>query len=1162
MSVERSNNWLGNSRADIPQLRSTDSSVCADFDVGFGSIISGKAPLIVSGFVTLTSNVINTPVTNLQISTAGSVVMHYLASENGTILNVPNDRAIETLNASNTRLQGAFTASATNYVGLDYLRSADPTTADVLQFLDSDTLQETPKRVPLARTLDYTLNISVQDFSVTPGICPLAIVVTDSENRIISITDARNMFCGLGSGGSVPNALFSYAWPGGRTSSVDNSVFTDGDKAIPSLHDWQVAVMSRIFELGGGERWFSPTADRNVIMTRTGSPLANGEFFSWVSGSSTLSWSGISFLFDNSTGSRNDVTSSSVVLPDGYCLYVDLDRTQNHISGTNALNAQIAPLATLGTPAVPGARWIMAWRLGSGNFCVYTRDTSFPVGSSYQPATQSALGITILNYGSYAAPAPIVAVTNSAGNVVGPGISRANAGGATAPGAGTLAIGPDTTDDLTLTIGNTASKTFAYGLQTLSSFNFSIGNGTDSLGDFNTNDSAYGGDIGACLNAVLAAIPSVGTAGKNANVLIKSGVYTATTGVSVPTGIGSLTITGEEGGVTIKSGGSVVLFTFGASGNSNILNFNRIHIIENSGSNTGKFMLTAGFSCTVNATDSILCSMTGPANSSIGSITGRFTNCTFLSNGINGCFVNARFEKCSFGVLTIGSPPIGNALAGAVLQDCVNVVFEQCVFSINKPWIQADNCNTVMLQNSYGQADLGAMIIGTTTACSNMTLRGCHLIQQGTTSTTTTSAMNSAVKSLNSGNSGIIVDGCILDNYDVGVYLQGCVNSKVVNNVINGTANSVTSRGVYGVVLGDGGTITGVSVCNNTITGLKDTRISGIVQTAGVYTGYSSALQIINIDNNQINSLSSNNAAAVQFFTSTANGVSICGNTISLDSFSESMAYGVYFEQSSGSSRTDVRINNNYIGCQIAGVSTSVTTTYATINNNTIYLLNGAGTATSVYGLYLLGVNITASGNSILGQATSSFITMYGIEVPAGNYMSLSGNNIDLVTPVGSGIRMGDTGGECDFASIANNTIKFSDQTQTAVLEGIILANAKSGNISNNLIYMDAPAVASIGISLQSVDYTSISGNAINSQVGAFTELTDYCVFNTVDNLSVIGNTVTTTKNGTACTIFSWTNPSDATSCLAISNVAYGNVSSMSIFGGSSPNVTSNVKLA
>ena len=415
MSVIRQTNILGQARFDVPHLRGLESSIAYDFDLLGGRIIGGEGAFVVKGFEVLIATAIGAPATALQISVANSILLHYQASESGSIFSVPADRAVEVLNASNARLSGSFTASTVNYIGIDLIRSADDTTSDQVQFLNPDTNLETPKNVPLARTLDYRIVVSSQDFGGNPNIAPIANVTTDAANAVTVIVDARNMFGRLGTGGSVPDTLASYSWPGGRTEPSTNYTFTGGDKRIDSLKSWMDAVMTRAWELGGGEHWYSATADRNVKFARGTVPAySTGEWFYWTLGTQKLMWKGLEFVFDNSTALYNPIVASGspgVTLLDGQCVYVDVDRSTNAAPLTPA----VADLVTLGAGSIPGARHVIAWRRGD---VVFSLESSFPVGTTFPLATDASNGIVRLTPGSGSPNPPLVPCQDANGSII------------------------------------------------------------------------------------------------------------------------------------------------------------------------------------------------------------------------------------------------------------------------------------------------------------------------------------------------------------------------------------------------------------------------------------------------------------------------------------------------------------------------------------------------------------------------------------------------------------------------------------------------------------------------------------------------------------------------------------------------------------------------
>lgn len=451
--IERQQNWLGQQRVDVPHLRSLESSVAHDFDVLAGKMLGGEQPLVLKGFNLTTNGAVGAPATSLQLNVAGAMIVHYGASEAGSMLSVAEGVAAETLSSTNPILSGSFTSSTTNYLGLDLTRSADDTTSDNVQFLGAGSTAEVSKIVPLARTLKYSLVVSTQDFTSRPTVLPLAKIVTDANNNVVSIEDARQLMFRLGSGGDFPNTQNAYLWPQTRFENYAGDAFLGGDKSIGSMKDWMDAVMTRLQELGGGEFWFSATADRNVDLLWRGVPFSNGENFEWTG--TNLHWKGLRFTFDNSTSFVNviaDRTTNVTGLTDlalDECIYVDLDRTvftgldrqdgdsfnvgdvihygyayeciQAGTTGaftgpypntgaditdgtvhwkflSTRSQAAIVPrkgaLSTLGASVVPGARQILAWRVGNQ---IYTRGWRYPVGTIFTPATSTSIGAVVLS---------------------------------------------------------------------------------------------------------------------------------------------------------------------------------------------------------------------------------------------------------------------------------------------------------------------------------------------------------------------------------------------------------------------------------------------------------------------------------------------------------------------------------------------------------------------------------------------------------------------------------------------------------------------------------------------------------------------------------------------------------------------------------------------
>ena len=454
MAVIRQQNWLGQQRIDVPYLRSIESGVCADFDVLAGSMMAGDRAQVVAGCEIISTGV--TTAVKLVLRTAGAILLHPRASESGSVYNVPLTEDDQVLSSVNPLIVGSWTLSAVNYVGLDLIRSADDTTRDLVAFYEKATDSEFDRSVPLARTLHYKITISTLDFSVTPNVCPVAKITTDASGNVVTIEDARQMFFRLGSGGGTPDPAGIYAWAQGRVESA-TSGFHGADKDLTNLKDWCDAMMTRLWELGGGEHWFASTADRNVKLVATGGTfVSTQEYFEWIA--NNLHWQNLSFTFDNSTGYFNNIANQLIDsagltdLADGECLYVDIDRSQN-LSGGTALVAVKAPLATLGMSDVPGSRFVFAWRKGAN---VFVRDQQVAVGTFVtNPATTVALGTVYLSGTPTAlAPTPRCATIDTAGLAIAGGLTRKLAVAVIGPG--TIIIGNDAADT-NVTIGHSAS---------------------------------------------------------------------------------------------------------------------------------------------------------------------------------------------------------------------------------------------------------------------------------------------------------------------------------------------------------------------------------------------------------------------------------------------------------------------------------------------------------------------------------------------------------------------------------------------------------------------------------------------------------------------------------------------------------------------------------
>jgi hypothetical protein len=266
MSVRRRQNWLGQQRVDAPHLKSIESAVSNDFDELIkGLVIGENKSYVVRGFEISMPGAISSSATGLQLLVENSAILHGASDESGTFYTIPTGTNPELLNPTvNSRVQGSFTPSADNFIGIEFLRNINDSTTDQVNFWNPTSNIEFTKTVPLAITLDYKIVINT---TLTSNVLPIAVVKTNSSNNVESITDRRPMLYRLGTAGfSNPNPFHLYDWSEGRTEnfytsfSSTSNPFAGGDKQIATMKDFFDAIMTEFKLLKGTPFWYSESA--------------------------------------------------------------------------------------------------------------------------------------------------------------------------------------------------------------------------------------------------------------------------------------------------------------------------------------------------------------------------------------------------------------------------------------------------------------------------------------------------------------------------------------------------------------------------------------------------------------------------------------------------------------------------------------------------------------------------------------------------------------------------------------------------------------------------------------------------------------------------------------------------------------------------------------
>lgn len=430
MSVKRRVSFLSQQRVDLPDLRSIESAASADFDDLIKAFATGTTQgYILRGFNISMTGAIGGAASGLQMVVDPGAVFHINASQSGTFYLVPAGTLPQTLNAAtNTNVSGSFAPNAINYVGIDYVRYLDSTTAAQVYQWDPSTDSETTLTAPRAQILNYEIIVSTAAWP--SNILPVAIVTTDAGNNVVSVTDCRWMFFRLGQGGANPNPFYTYPWTAGRTenpvvsSSNSSDPFSGGDKQLLSLKDWMDAIMSSIQEIKGTTYWYQEGSAGSISKLREdlGNTITTGK--GTITHSDTtpglMNWSDpILFKVIGSALAYQltaNPTSTYVTLGDDQVAYITLTRdatitpnlfyTYNSISNTTVVTS-IGSISWTGSLA-PGD----FLRAASDSDSLYTQIKSVDsliqvtLYGNYVPAGQTIAGQqSVYTFGTYNAVA-------------------------------------------------------------------------------------------------------------------------------------------------------------------------------------------------------------------------------------------------------------------------------------------------------------------------------------------------------------------------------------------------------------------------------------------------------------------------------------------------------------------------------------------------------------------------------------------------------------------------------------------------------------------------------------------------------------------------------------------------------------------------------------
>jgi hypothetical protein len=247
-----------NQRLDLPDVIAFDAYSAGDWK-GFLEAMVDDKPYLIKGFeISQPNTLIGNPAGSVDVVVVGSSMWWAAGQEGSFFVSLP-----DAANKSVTLI-----TDATNYIEMTLTLGSRAEDARALwdPGANGGAGGEFTQVVDTESFIDVEITRNNTGFSSDK--IPIAKVVVNSSNNVVSITDSRPMLFRLGTGGNTPDPLNDYIWrdePAGysRTDSPttmnspsDANVFRGADKNIRSFKEWMDAVMSRIKEIDGGSKWF------------------------------------------------------------------------------------------------------------------------------------------------------------------------------------------------------------------------------------------------------------------------------------------------------------------------------------------------------------------------------------------------------------------------------------------------------------------------------------------------------------------------------------------------------------------------------------------------------------------------------------------------------------------------------------------------------------------------------------------------------------------------------------------------------------------------------------------------------------------------------------------------------------------------------------------
>ena len=131
MAIRRRLNILSQLRVDVPDLKSIESASSNDFDELLRGLVTGASKsFVIRGFEIEMAGSIGSSANSLQMIVENSSILHGNSNTSGTFFVVPAGTPTQTMSSTtNPKIVGSFTPGSLNYIGIEYSRQIDNSTA-------------------------------------------------------------------------------------------------------------------------------------------------------------------------------------------------------------------------------------------------------------------------------------------------------------------------------------------------------------------------------------------------------------------------------------------------------------------------------------------------------------------------------------------------------------------------------------------------------------------------------------------------------------------------------------------------------------------------------------------------------------------------------------------------------------------------------------------------------------------------------------------------------------------------------------------------------------------------------------------------------------------------------------------------------------------------